>query len=264
MTGKCIVNSYDKVFDRCVRSRFDELPAGAKQLQQDRHGDLDPNAPFASNEAVYDTYNYQRSHADAFIEAACEVNLEFTDGLTRVIDLGAGAGTVAVALGELWGADVESVRYVGVEPTKMMRELGTCIVEGVDAPWQSFRFVPSVDYLPPVKGSRILVTLSYLVHQSTISDDDIAAWAGLIRDCALVADTEILITTITALKLQRRDRSHDLLKRLAGLGVSVSEQKHRISVPTRYPQQPQGWKPPIAKPWPNVRVLYWRTAGRAS
>lgn len=263
MTDKCIVNSYDKVFDRCVRSRFNELPAGEQHLYQNRRGDLDPNAPFASNEAVYDTYNYQRSHADAFIEAACEVNLEFTDGLTRVIDLGAGAGTVAVALGELWGADVESVRYVGVEPTKMMRELGTCIVEGVDAPWQSFRFVPSVDYLPPVKGSRILVTLSYLVHQSAISDDDIAAWAGLIRDCALVADTEILITTANTSELKWRDRSHDLLKRLAGLGVSVSKQEHHISVPAQFPKKPQGWGPPVSKS-NNVRVLYWRTAGRAS
>ena len=61
--------TYDQAFQVVIRSAWDELSESeqASAKLQNRRGDLAPTAERAL--AVYDTFKYQRFHADAFRKA---------------------------------------------------------------------------------------------------------------------------------------------------------------------------------------------------
>ena len=93
---------YDQAFTEVIWSRWNKLPEKHKDAatRPDRQGQLEPDAPDSC--ALYDTFNYQRGHADVFRKAYKQALHSPPKKGERllVVDIGAGAATVAVALGE--------------------------------------------------------------------------------------------------------------------------------------------------------------------
>jgi hypothetical protein len=244
-----------------------------------RKGDLSPgDGPEA---ALADTRSYQRSHADAFSEALRISPVTAPDAPLAVVDIGAGACTVAVAMSECWGASVANVRYHAVEPHPTMRRLGTAILSEGGWEGQLVEQVESLDDLSNHAESRLLVTLSYVVHQSQVTEEDVSALADFIADQTdqMERDPEVLITTVISgsWTLLRRWRTPLLRSQLEERGVQVEETAESLLVGHRFPTsnsameqrlfelKPEAHDWPIAWiPWrpstPNVRVCHWRVS----
>lgn len=251
---------YLKAFDHCIRPRFRMLDHVERARGNRRRGDLDPDT--GCHSGIYDTHNYQRSHADAFVAASQAVGLSPPTGRTTVIDLGAGATTVAIALAELWGDQVRNVDYLGIEPDTTMRELGSCMLGSLNDPWRSASIQPSSEPFSATGQSRVLITLSYLVHQSSITSSDITEWAGLASVCARTCETGMLITTInlTTEEFRRRDATDRLLRALWARDLTVLGQDMTIRVENRFPMDNGTWNvvPPGQTPgYQNVVVRHW-------
>ena len=102
--------NYDDVYRAVIRGRWLELSEEQRNGSgiQTRRGQLDPAAPDAH--ALFDTLTYQRGHADVFREVYKEsrhVRPKKGERLL-VVGIGAGAATVAVALGEALAAEARA------------------------------------------------------------------------------------------------------------------------------------------------------------
>ena len=243
-----------------------------------RKGDLSSgDGPEA---ALADTRNFQRFHADAFKEALRISPVTAPDAPLAVVDIGAGACTVAVAMSEHWGESVENVRYHAVEPHPTMNRLGTAILSEGGWEGQLVEQVESLDDLSDHGELRLLVTLSYVVHQSNVTEEDVSALADFIADQTdqMERGTEVLTTTAISRNplMQQRFRTPLLRSQLEDRGVQVEEAEESLRLRARYPpshsphmeqlllerypEVPIAWSLGPVLTWPNVSVRHWRVS----
>ncbi|WP_428116884.1 hypothetical protein [Candidatus Poriferisodalis sp.] len=109
---------YNGVFEAVIQGPWLDIPEAQRNAaSSDRHGQLPSDAPDAY--ALHDCFNYQRGHADVFREVykkSRHVPPRKGERL-RVIDIGAGAATVAIALGEALGRKkLQTPRLLGLRP----------------------------------------------------------------------------------------------------------------------------------------------------
>lgn len=264
---------YRRAFTRCIRRRWYELPSHLRNTVKSdgRKGDLGPADGDAL--ALYDTFNYQRSHADAFCRAIKQVDLGTPpeDKAIAVIDIGAGAGTVAVALSESWKGHLARVSYMGIEPHQKMKSLGRELLHEMNRPFAAIRIKKSFSNirrrLDDLQPSWILLTLSYVVHQSTVTESDIDAWVDaidLIRDTHGAQNVEILATTVNSNDpaLAARDSMPHLKSRLGELQPEMKRFQHWLSSDHRFPNDGRnetGWYTRSVD-YKNVLCVHWSSS----
>ena len=222
---------YDRAFAEIILPRWTETPDEQKSDAKfpDRQGQLKQDAPRSF--ALYDTFNYQRGHIDVFREAYKQAPHSPPKKGERllVVDIGAGAATVAVALGEaLKRHKREKVDYLAFDPNRMMRKLGKQILEHLDAGFGSAKYIRSLEGLDFTGTDRLLFTLSYVAHQDAVSRADIDEWVNLIKRAVDEVDREVelIYTTVNLsdgahLALKRKLRQAKILRKLRPIDVQV-------------------------------------------
>ena len=122
------------------------------------------------------------------------------------------------------------------------------------------------------------MTLSYVVHQSTVTEEDVSAWSEFIANQVhkMERSPEVLITTAIAPSLAHRLMTPLLQNQLEDRGVQVEETAENLRVRLRYPpshgprheqlllerfsEVPISWSPGAVPTWPNVSVRHWRVS----
>ena len=255
--------NYDEAFEALIRPMFAELPE-QERSRRDQRGNLAADSP--QDHAVADSYHYQRSHADAFAAALHHFDVRADpDEVVGVLDLGAGAGTVAVALSEEWAIDhPPHVLYFGVEPHPTMRDLGSDLLDLVAPPWLHHRIRASTHGWAIPAVTRCYVTLSYVVHQPTLRATNLTAWAAVCRALAdTVGQIKVIITTANSNHPTMRGRNQtmafrDALK-VAGLG-GTGRVRAELRVDQRFPRPCRGWdvvSPGCTSEFKNVDASCW-------
>jgi len=263
---------YDQAFDSVVRSRWESLSAMVRadieESRRRRRGNLGPAAD--ALDALSDVYNYQRSHIDAFVAALNMMSGRVQVPLT-VVDLGAGACTVAFAIAEHFGLRENELQYWPVEPNREMRDLGSLLlresggrlswkepVASIDELSENFRFEHVEDQ------RNILVSLSYVVHQPTVTAEDLSTWASFISDWAVYQGQQVSVLSTTANSpdsgFRSRDRRPLLKEALRERGCIVHERIHTCRVDRKHPLPSGGWQvrsPGRTPDWQNVEVCFW-------
>ena len=229
--------NYDRAFDEVILKRWNEAPNEQRLEAQSprRRGQLAKDAP--ESHSLYDSFNYQRGHADVFRE----VHKQSSHSPPRegehlsVVDIGAGAATVAVALGEALGRKKRSrVDYFAFDPNPMMRYLGEGILDHLGAGFRSAEYIASPEEIVFTDTNRLLFTFSYVSDQAAVEQADIESWASLIRRAVDEMDraVELIYTTATfsgggALDNLRRVLEQD--------GIVRSYQPVAVRVRPRFP-----------------------------
>lgn len=234
-------SAYDRAFDAVIglqwNSLSDEQRAAAASGR--RRGRLESDSPDAY--AVHDTLRYQRGHADVFREVFNEAYRESGHAppvkgeRLLVVDIGAGAATVAVALREALGsARRRRIEYVAYDPNPMMRTLGERML-GYAAPgFRSAKYVPSLDDLRLIDGHRLLFAFSYVAHQDAVTTDHLEQWASVIKEAVDTADRAVELIYTTAANLSG-DRFPELGAMLKRAGITPKAKPVRVKVQRRYP-----------------------------
>lgn len=210
------LTDYDRAFVQVVEAAWREAresdqAAADNAAFPNRHGQLDPSDP--DEFAIHDTYTYQRHHADACGQALrfAEIESPRRGSPLVVVDIGAGACTVAVALGEQWMQELPGVYYHAVEPHSMMRKLGMQLLGELSWPFGRVQVVESTDrllkpadrcVLDQIDSSNALVTFNYVMQQESVGRDTISESAGFLhRLVAHKSDVELLIVTANTASL---------------------------------------------------------------
>ncbi len=195
-----MAEDYDKAFTKVILKRWnktaDEQRTAAKFPK--RRGQLAPDDP--DSYALYDTFNYQRGHADVFREVYTEALHTPPSKGERllVVDIGAGAATVAVALGEALGRKKrERIDYLAFDPNPAMQKLGMQILEHLDTDFRSAKYTNSLGDVDFTDTDRLLFTFSYVAHQDTVNPAHIRSWASIIERALDEVDqpVELIYTT---------------------------------------------------------------------
>ena len=269
--------AYDRAFEAVVRGAWNDLSQQERNeaISQRRRGDLEPSAP--RPHAIHDTFNYQRSHADAFKKALDEAGVRppGSDQTMAIVDIGAGAATVGVAVSEAWSSQVASVSYHMIEPNKPMRKLGKRILSEMGTPFAEISSHRSIDKFadrhPSLNADRILVTLSYVLHQTTVGDEHIKIWVRQIRRLSRLPNrphVAILATTVSSpsRELQNRDSTaalHHLLRsKIPELRMREGSLRCDHRFPRESPSDGNQWKLPQTPDWENVLYVHWRKSKR--
>lgn len=267
---------YNRAFRTVVRRRRDALSQEERDeaSSPNRQGDLSPSAP--RPHALYDTYRYQRSHADAFKKALtiAKVKPPRTDHTMAIIDIGAGAATVGVAISEVWSNKVESISYHMIEPNKSMKRLGRRLLSKMETPFAGISSHRSVTKFvathPALNADRILVTLSYVLHQSNVKDADVRNWVRLIRKLSRLPNrprVEILATTVSSTdpELQDRDSRAQMQDQLRKVLPAFRMRGNTFRSDHRFPRNDvvngKYWDRREVD-WENVRYVHWYQSKR--
>ena len=191
---------YDRAFAEVIVSRWSETPAEQRNAAASpkRRGQLAPDAP--DSYALHDAFYYQRGHADVFREVYRKARHSPPRKGERllVVDIGAGAATVAVGLGEaLKRSKRQRVDYRAFDPNPAMRELGRQILGHLGADFRSADYIESLNDVDFTDVDRLLFTFSYVVHQETVAPAHIGSWASVIRRAVGEVDwaVELIYTT---------------------------------------------------------------------
>ena len=243
------LTDYDRAFVQVVEAAWREAresdqASAYSAASPKRHGQLDPSDP--DEFALHDTYTYQRHHADACGQALrfAEIESPRPDSPLVVVDIGAGACTVAVALGEQWMQELPGVYYHAVEPHSMMRKLGMQLLDELSWPFGRVQVVESTDrLLKPADGcvldeidsSNTLVTFNYVMQQQSVGLDTISESAGFLhRLVAHKSDVELLIVTANNPFLD--DNTDALLSELGEREINCQDRCDRsFNFDSRYP-----------------------------
>ena len=269
--------AYDVVFEIVVRGLWNALTQTERdnaKLRTDRaiprRGDLDPSAHHSH--AIFDTFNYQRSHADAFKKALDEAGVRppGSDQTMAIVDIGAGAATVGVAISEAWSDHATTISYHMIEPNKPMRMLGRKILSEMATPYADISDHSSADKFtrahPSLNVDRILVTLSYVLHQTTVGDEHVKSWVRQIRRLSRLPNrphVEVLATTVSSpnRELQNRDSTaalHHLLRsKIPELQMREGSLRCDHRFPRESPSDGDQWQPPKTPDWENVLYVHW-------
>ena len=191
---------YDGAFETVIHRPWLDLPGAQREdaSSPNRRGQLSPNAPDAH--ALHDTFHYQRGHADVFrevYESAGHVPPRQGERLL-IVDIGAGAATVAVAIGEALGRKRRRrIDYVAFDPNPMMRRLGKRLLKHLSADFRSTRYVKSLEHVEFTDVDRLLFTFSYVSHQDSVASADQHSWLSFIGRAVDKAEraVELIYTT---------------------------------------------------------------------
>lgn len=252
---------YDRAFAEVIVSRWRETPdeqRNAAELPK-RRGQLASDAP--DSHALFDTFHYQRGHADVFREAYKKARCSPPRKGERllVVDIGAGAATVAVGLGEaLKRSKRQRVDYRAFDPNPMMRELGRQILGLLGADFRSADYIESLEDVDFTDVDRLLFTFSYVAHQETVEPAHIGSWASVIKRAVGEVDRAVELIYTTAdlgggalLDLERMLKEADVLKEQHPIDVQVRR---------RYPGSTRGdspiWWDEQTPLW-DVRAEHW-------
>lgn len=228
---------YDSVFAKVILRRLSDTPDEQRREAEfpKRHGQLAPDA--CGSFALLDTYSYQRGHADVFREVYKQAPHSPPAKGERllVVDIGAGAATVAVALGEaLKRKKRERVDYLAFDPHPKMQQLGKQILWHLGAGFNSAEYVTSLEDVDFTDADRVLFTFSYVVHQGAVTPADIQEWASLIKRAVVEVDktVELIYTTVASFD----DGAHIPLKQMLPEAKFLGEpQPIDVDVPRRFP-----------------------------
>ncbi len=155
-----------------------------------------------------------------------------------MVDIGAGAATVAVALGEaIEHAKHEQVDYLGFDPNPAMRKLGKRVLKHLDAGFRSAKYIQSLEEVDFTDTDRLLLTFSYVAHQDAVTQDDIDEWASLIKRAVYEVDrdVELIYTTIYNAESARKGALPDLKRKLQQANFVRNHKTVRVRVRRRFP-----------------------------
>lgn len=207
---------YDRAFVKVIQRRWNNIPDEQRSEAEcpKRHGQLPPDASGAF--ALRDSYSYQRGHADVFkkvYKKAPHTPPRKGERLL-VVDIGAGAATVAVALREaLVRRQRQRVEYLAFDPNPTMRKLGRRILKHLNVGFDSAEYIESLDDIDFTDTDRVLFTLSYVVHQKTVEPAHIEGWARAIQRAVMEVDKAVELIYTTAANLDD-DGAHIHLKQM--------------------------------------------------
>ena len=222
---------YDRAFTKVILSRWNKTPDEQRQkaMIPNRQGQLAPNDPISY--ALYDSYNYQRGHADVFREVYKKASHAppRKDERLLVVDIGAGAATVAVALGEALGRGKrQRIDYLAFDPNPMMRKLGRRILKHLDAGFRSPNYIKSLEDVDFTDTDRLLFTFSYVTHQRALKRADTNEWASLIKRAVNEVDrvVELIYTTASLsggalFDLKQKLQQAEIIRRHNSVSVQV-------------------------------------------
>ena len=232
-----IVVDYNKAFTKVIQRRWNKTPDEQRRAAKvpDRKGRLAPGDP--DSYALYDSYNYQRGHVDVFREVYKQVYKKASHAPPRkgehllVVDIGAGAATVAVALGEALGRSKrQRIDYLAFDPHPMMRKLGRRILKHLDADFRSAKYIKSLEEVDFTNTDRLLFTFSYVAHQDAVTQADIDEWASHIKRAVYEVDraVELIYTTASLngdqlLDLKRKLQQAKIIRKHNSAGVQVQQ-----------------------------------------
>ena len=170
---------YDRAFAEVIVSRWSETPDEQRNAAKfpKRQGQLAPDA--SDSHALHDAFHYQRGHADVFREVYRKALHSPPRKGERllVVDIGAGAATVAVGLGEaLKRSKRQRVDYRAFDPNPTMRELGRQILGHLGADFRSADYIVSLEDVDFTDIDRLLFTFSYVAHQEAVAPAHIDSW----------------------------------------------------------------------------------------
>ena len=230
---------YDSAFESVVHGPWNDLT----QKQRDGAGFSNRRGQLAAGEpdayALHDTFHCQRGHADVFREAyQAAPHAPPTRGQRLlVVDIGAGAATVAVAVGEALGRKPrQRIDYVAFDPHPMMRRLGQQLLHHLDADFRSASYVASLDAIDLSGRDRVLFTFSYVSHQTAVGQEDIDRWGSLIQRAARQVGPAVELIYTTAARLTSIEPRLTVLgQQLEQAGFKRGVDPIRIQVPQRYP-----------------------------
>ena len=231
---------YDRAFAEVIVSRWSETPDEQRNAAEssDRRGQLEPDAPDAY--ALCDSFYYQRGHADVFREVYKKARHHppKKDERLLVVDIGAGAATVAVGLGEaLKRKERQRVDYRAFDPNPIMRELGRQILGHLGADFRSADYIESFEDVDFADVDRLLFTFSYVAHQEAVTPAHIDSWASVIKRAVGEVDRAVELIYTTAdlpggalLDLEQMLKEANVLKKQHTIDVQV---RRRYPLPTR-------------------------------
>ena len=236
--------NYRRAFTKVILNRWNKTPHEQRSNAKfpRRHGQLAPNDP--DSNALNDAYSYQRGHADVFREVYKQVYKKASQAPPRkderllVVDIGAGAATVAVALGEALGRGKrQRIDYLAFDPNPMMRKLGKRILRHLDAGFRSAKYTQSLDDVDFTNTDRLLFTFSYVAHQNAVTPTDIDEWASHIKRAVGEIDrtVELIYTTIYTTASLSGDALFDLKQNLQQAQIIRRHESVSVQVPRRFP-----------------------------
>ena len=252
---------YDRAFAEVIVSRWSETPDEQRNAAAapQRRGQLAPDAPHSH--ALHDAFYYQRGHADVFREVFKKARHSPPRKGERllVVDIGAGAATVAVGLGEaLKRSKRQRVDYRAFDPNPMMRELGRQILGHLGAGFRSADYVESLADVDFTDIDRLLFTFSYVAHQDTVAPAHIDSWTSVIKRAVGEVDraVELIYTTANLsggalLDLEQMLKEANVLKKQHPIDVQVRRRFPNATGgdgPICWDEQHQMW---------DVRAEHW-------
>ena len=252
---------YDRAFAEVIASRWSKTPDEQRNAAEfpSRRGQLAPDAP--DTHALCDSFYYQRGHADVFREVYKKARHSPPRKGERllVVDIGAGAATVAVGLGEaLKRSKRQRIDYRAFDPNPMMRELGRQILGHLGADLRSADYIDSLEDVDFADIDRLLFTFSYVAHQETVTPADKGSWASVIKQAVGEVDRAVELIYTTAdlsggalLDLERMLKEANVLEKQHPIDVQV---RRRFPDPSRG-DGPIGWDKQT-KLW-DVRAEHW-------
>ncbi|MDE0136600.1 MAG: hypothetical protein OXM54_17400 [Acidimicrobiaceae bacterium] len=247
--------AYDGVFEAVVQQPWLEVPKALQdearqRSQQNQQGQLSRDAPHEW--ALHDTFHYQRGHADVFREAyrVSRHHPPQKGERLRVVDIGAGAATVAIALREALGRSKRNrVHYLAFDPNPGMRDLGEQILGHLGSDFRSAKYLESLDTVEFADRDRVLFTSSYVSHQEAVSADDVNRWTSLIERAVARSDRAVELIYTTADNIHSIEPKIPVLRRrLEQAGLKPKIETINVRVSRRFPEPDSSdgrvqWKP---------------------
>ena len=251
---------YDRAFSKVIASRWRETPIEQRNAAEfpKRRGQLAPDAP--DSHALFDSFHYQRGHADVFREVYKKARHSPPRKGERllVVDIGAGAATVAVGLGEALKRNKrQRIDYRAFDPNPMMRELGRRVLRHLGADFRSADYIDSLEDVDFTDIDRLLFTFSYVAHQETVAPAHTDSWASVIKRAVDEMDraAELIYTTASLsggalFNLERVLKEANVLKKQHPISVQVRRRfpGPRGDGPICWNEQSQLW---------GVRAEHW-------
>ncbi len=243
-------HTYNHAYSEVIRQRWYKIPEGRRSAPDvsNRQGQLAADAPDEC--ALYDSLTYQRGHADVFREVYKEAphTPPTKDQRLLVVDIGAGAATVAVSLCEALGRKArQRIDYLAFDPNPMMRKLGKRLLRHLDPGFRSAEYVRSLEEIELAGVKRLLFAFSYVSHQESVTTSDVRGWTALIGNAVsqIGRAVELMYTTARLSGGALPQLGQELER--AGINRRVS--RVPVAVEARYPRA--GTDPRLVE-WDNM------------
>lgn len=233
-----VTEDYNRAFDEVILPQWSKTSEKQRNAAgfSNRRGQLASNDP--ESYALHDTYSYQRGHADVFREVYKKAPHASPRNGERllVVDIGAGAATVAVALGEALGRrQRQRVDYLAFDPNPTMRKLGRRILKHLNAGFNSADYIKSLEDVDFTDTDRLLFSLSYVVHQKAVAPAHIEGWARVIKRAVIEVDRPVKLIYTTAANFEGGAHIH-LMRMLKEANIHRKPRPIGVQVRRRFPK----------------------------